>query len=374
MNDERQRQLNSEKMYCLQKGVASYVQELLLEATSPANKTFSREQMQRLLQSIRKGIQTGESEEIISYREKIQHKSEGDIQEIGEISSWVENQDKSKRVFGVVSAPTEKMLLLWDTRRNVESGKGQVQQQIRKIDDRQNGLIKTIRKRKLGTLLLSVQPYKERLFYSLGNGQDWSNIYQSEMAKCKTLSSILEKKVPKKYFLSKETMTRLINYEDNQLQTLLRQDTKHSEMGATLLKVNSMHKKKYQTPSEVIRGGLYKGKIEKFLKLKDAKAEPFDGIRLQFPDSETARGRVVKQKSQTLQASGAGGVLLPSMKIRKLTPIECERLMSWQDDWTRWGIDDTGNKVEISDSQRYKMCGNGVVSNVVKEIIKNLIL
>ncbi len=61
------------------------------------------------------------------------------------------------------------------------------------------------------------------------------------------------------------------------------------------------------------------------------------------------------------------------MSIRRLTPIECERLMSWKDNWTKWGIDDKGNKVEISDSQRYKMCGNGVVSNVVKDIMKQLL-
>ena len=60
-------------------------------------------------------------------------------------------------------------------------------------------------------------------------------------------------------------------------------------------------------------------------------------------------------------------------KIRRLTPKECERLMSWPDDWTRWGIDEKGNKVEISDSQRYKMAGNGVVSAVVKEIVKNIL-
>lgn len=59
-------------------------------------------------------------------------------------------------------------------------------------------------------------------------------------------------------------------------------------------------------------------------------------------------------------------------KVRKLMPIECEALMSWPRDWTRWGIDEKGNKVEISDSQRYKMCGNGVVSNVVRELTNKL--
>ena len=60
-------------------------------------------------------------------------------------------------------------------------------------------------------------------------------------------------------------------------------------------------------------------------------------------------------------------------KVRKLMPIECERLMSWPDNWTKWGLDDKGNKIEISDSQRYKMCGNGVVSKVVEEIFTVII-
>jgi site-specific DNA-cytosine methylase len=60
-------------------------------------------------------------------------------------------------------------------------------------------------------------------------------------------------------------------------------------------------------------------------------------------------------------------------KIRRLTPTECERLMSWPDGWTKYGINEKGEKVEISDSQRYKMCGNGVVSKVVEEVFKNII-
>ena len=60
-------------------------------------------------------------------------------------------------------------------------------------------------------------------------------------------------------------------------------------------------------------------------------------------------------------------------EIRRLTPVECERLMSWPDDWTRYGITENGEMIEISDSQRYKMCGNGVVSTVVREILRNLL-
>ena len=58
--------------------------------------------------------------------------------------------------------------------------------------------------------------------------------------------------------------------------------------------------------------------------------------------------------------------------IRRLTPTECERLMGLPDGWTSKG-DFNGEIKEISDTQRYKLCGNGVVVNVVEEIIRRLL-
>lgn len=55
-------------------------------------------------------------------------------------------------------------------------------------------------------------------------------------------------------------------------------------------------------------------------------------------------------------------------KIRRLTPIECERLQGFPDNWTKYGTQGI-----ISDSQRYKMCGNAVTVNVVKEVAKNIL-
>ena len=49
------------------------------------------------------------------------------------------------------------------------------------------------------------------------------------------------------------------------------------------------------------------------------------------------------------------------MRIRKLTPKECERLQGFPDDWT------VG-----SDTQRYKQCGNAVTVPVVEYIAKEL--
>src|SRR3990167_8875252 len=78
------------------------------------------------------------------------------------------------------------------------------------------------------------------------------------------------------------------------------------------------------------------------------------------------------EPSFTLNTQDRQGVY-DGVKVRKLMPIECERLMGWKDNWTKFGRTEKGEVVEISDSQRYKMCGNGVVSNVVREIVKNLL-
>ena len=64
-------------------------------------------------------------------------------------------------------------------------------------------------------------------------------------------------------------------------------------------------------------------------------------------------------------------LLKHDMRIRRLTPTECERLMGIPDGWTAKGIID-GKEVDISDTQRYKMCGNGVVVNCVDYIYKLL--
>jgi DNA (cytosine-5)-methyltransferase 1 len=55
--------------------------------------------------------------------------------------------------------------------------------------------------------------------------------------------------------------------------------------------------------------------------------------------------------------------------VRRLTPIECERLMGWPDDHTRW--DDAGR--EITDGHRYRFCGNGVASPVAEWIGRRIL-
>ena len=72
-------------------------------------------------------------------------------------------------------------------------------------------------------------------------------------------------------------------------------------------------------------------------------------------------------KSINLSANGGGrgaktGLYLKENKIRKLTPIECERLQSLPDNYTEG----------VSNTQRYKALGNGFNCKVIEHIIKNL--
>ncbi len=94
----------------------------------------------------------------------------------------------------------------------------------------------------------------------------------------------------------------------------------------------------------------------------DLAKEKKDGIRLAFPKSKTARGRVIKRASGALQTGEQWGVL-ENTRIRRLTPTECERLQGFPDGWTKG----------VSNTQRYKTLGNAVTVNVIKEIIKRLL-
>lgn len=76
------------------------------------------------------------------------------------------------------------------------------------------------------------------------------------------------------------------------------------------------------------------------------------------------------EPSFTLTGQDIHGVMIKN-KIRSLTPTECERLQGFPDDWTKYGLYD-GEVKQVSDTQRYKMCGNAVSVPVVKTIATKL--
>lgn len=71
--------------------------------------------------------------------------------------------------------------------------------------------------------------------------------------------------------------------------------------------------------------------------------------------------RIQDRKETWTLGTGTDFGIKDGMRIRKLTPIECERLQGFPDNWTQG-----------SDTQRYKQCGNAVTVPVVEYIAKEL--
>ena len=90
--------------------------------------------------------------------------------------------------------------------------------------------------------------------------------------------------------------------------------------------------------------------------------------------SRDKKGKVVSRHKKDLantihSSSGTGNNTDQFVNaIRRLTPIECERLQGFPDNWTQYGTQGI-----ISDTQRYKMCGNAVTVKVVEEVAKRII-
>jgi site-specific DNA-cytosine methylase len=64
-------------------------------------------------------------------------------------------------------------------------------------------------------------------------------------------------------------------------------------------------------------------------------------------------------------AAAVGGAVIPkinTLPMRKLTPVECERLQGFPDNWTQG----------VSDTQRYKQMGNAVTVNVIEAVARML--
>jgi DNA (cytosine-5)-methyltransferase 1 len=179
--------------------------------------------------------------------------------------------------------------------------------------------------------------------------------------------------------------------------------------------------------AEGIVPALNQGKSDLILRVKSATSQGYeeatsgDSINLSQPNSETRRGRVGKQKAQTLETSCNQAVVQPNYtskalnetienselvegepqaldlynrvarsesptltephhnslrmfdgyRIRRLTPIECERLQGFPDNHTSFGNYDDVVK-PMSNTQRYKQCGNAVTVDVVAAVAERL--
>lgn len=99
-------------------------------------------------------------------------------------------------------------------------------------------------------------------------------------------------------------------------------------------------------------------------------AFPIQGTIIGCQDHNGPQGKGYGSETDpmyTLDSISQHGVAT-DMQVRRLTPVECERLMGWPDNHTLHRADGKTN----SDSTRYKMCGNGVATPVAQWIATQL--
>lgn len=98
-------------------------------------------------------------------------------------------------------------------------------------------------------------------------------------------------------------------------------------------------------------------------------AKPGDYVNITYPGSKTKRGRVGNGVAHTLTCGDGNAVITENVRIRKLTPRECLRLMGWKDEQI-----DKIVAAKISGTQQYRQAGNGIVVQVLESIFKALFL
>lgn len=74
----------------------------------------------------------------------------------------------------------------------------------------------------------------------------------------------------------------------------------------------------------------------------------------------------------TLTAQEKERPIIGTSIVRRLTPLECERLQGMPDDWSRYGVNEKGEVYELSDSARYKLQGNGIATPFWKWLLKRI--
>ena len=146
--------------------------------------------------------------------------------------------------------------------------------------------------------------------------------------------------------------------------------------------INRVHSPEGISPTlNTMQGGNRQPKIVVDKSIKNCVAKNFekelDEIAISEKDIYQAKcdsgwqdNKIGLKISQTIRANNSfAPVLDNNFTIRKLTPLECWRLMGFKDEQFY-----KAKSAGISDSQLYKQAGNSIVVNVLEAIFKKLFL
>ena len=187
----------------------------------------------------------------------------------------------------------------------------------------------------IDSALVSAQRRK-RLYRVGKRNEDWSYsqvIISQPKDKGILLKDILEQEVDPKFYLSDKAIELMIKYLKPDYEITGKSNTLTTELAHTI--------GKNMSPKLVAE----------------------TGVALYNRDHWRFRGSLHGDKSPTIRCQVNGNVLcLTRDFLRRLTPIECERLQTLPDNYTEW----------VSNSQRYKMLGNGWTVDVIAHIFREM--
>lgn len=184
------------------------------------------------------------------------------------------------------------------------------------------------------------------------------------------LKDMLENQVDEKYYLSDKTLEQISNWKSyqNPLDSVMGKESisptittriAESQDGGINASMKVYCDELNKTTNLRIKNATQKGYLE---------ATEGDGIDISSR-MEYHRGTVQKDKAQTISTMGGEnvGVMMNDLKIRKLTPKECFRLMGVKDkDYDKVAKNQ-------SDSSLYHLAGDSIVVNVLMAIFKEMI-
>jgi DNA-cytosine methyltransferase len=190
----------------------------------------------------------------------------------------------------------------------------------------------------------------------------WTNIPNVTQPNDKSLllKDILQDDIDDKYYLSDEIVSRFKPVESKShvgttkpdFRTIGQRDLVYGEDN----KMGCLMATDYKQPKQVLI------RVPEATKKGYVEINPNEGVDLTFINSKTRRVRRMEDKSNCLTATNYDYCWYDGYICRKLTPIECERLQTFPDNWTEG----------ISDTQRYKALGNSWTVDVVTHIFKGL--
>ena len=155
----------------------------------------------------------------------------------------------------------------------------------------------------------------------------------------KRLKDVLESEVDEKYYLS-EKMERYIM--GNAVNPNLKDQINRGNMSLNkevAYTINTTQSRRVGA-TNYITDDLKERTVNDYLKIRNATKKGYveagdgDGVDLAYPTSKTRRGRVQKGISHTLTTDDSKATVVTdsALRIRKLTPKECWRLMDFDDE------------------------------------------